>query len=132
MKKYVSVLTSRKFWAVIVALSLLLISAVRPDVELSQDEVTSTAMLVVSYVVGTLIENETASGWQKIKVLLKSRKFWALSLGLCLIYLQAFGVDIPIPEEYLVEIMIVISTFIVGTGAEVLMQKVGLLPTGGK
>ena len=132
MKKYVSVLTSRKFWAVIVALSLLLISAVRPDVELSQDEVTSTAMLVVSYVVGTLIENETASGWQKIKVLLKSRKFWALSLGLCLIYLRAFGVDIPIPEEYLVEIMIVISTFIVGTGAEVLMQKVGLLPTGGK
>jgi hypothetical protein len=59
----------------------------------------------------------------KLKALLKSRKFWAALVGLGLIVIKAFRPEFPLSEEQLTQIVYVLVAFILGTGLEDVRTK---------
>ena len=54
----------------------------------------------------------------KLKDLVKSRKFWAAIVCLGLIIVKAFRPDFPLAEDQLTQIVWVLVAFILGTGLE--------------
>jgi hypothetical protein len=54
----------------------------------------------------------------KFEMLLKSRKFWAALVGLALIITKAYRPDIPIQEDQLAGIIVVLVGYILGTAVE--------------
>jgi hypothetical protein len=54
----------------------------------------------------------------KLKLLLTSRKFWALIVGLVLIITKAFRPDFPLTEDQLIPLVALLVTFILGTAIE--------------
>jgi hypothetical protein len=55
---------------------------------------------------------------EKLKDLVKSRKFWASALGLALVVAKVYKPDLAISEEQIATIVGVLVAFIVGTGLE--------------
>lgn len=55
--KLVGVLRSRKFWAALVAIVFVLLKAFLPDFPLEEEAVLPIVLALVSYIVGTAIEN---------------------------------------------------------------------------
>lgn len=54
--KFIRLLKSRKFWAAIAALVLVIIQAFIPDFPLDEEQVTKVGVVLVSYIIGTAIE----------------------------------------------------------------------------
>jgi hypothetical protein len=55
--KLKALLSSRKFWAMIVGLALVVVKAFRPDFPLSEDQVIPIVALLVTYILGTAIDD---------------------------------------------------------------------------
>ena len=54
----------------------------------------------------------------KLLSLVKSRKFWAAIAGLLVVILRAVLPDFPIDDEQLSYIIVVLASYIIGTGIE--------------
>ena len=54
----------------------------------------------------------------KLQLLVRSRKFWASIIGVCLIVLRTFVPNFPIADADLSKIVYVIVAYILGTGLE--------------
>lgn len=54
----------------------------------------------------------------KLNNLIRSRKFWAAAAGLLVVMLRAFVPDFPIDDEQLSYIIVVLASYIIGTGIE--------------
>lgn len=54
----------------------------------------------------------------KLKNLVKSRKFWAAVAGLLVVTLRAFVPDFPIEDEQLSYLIVILASYIIGTGIE--------------
>lgn len=50
-------LGSRKFWAAVVGLALVIVKSARPDFPLDEGQLTDLAVLLAAYIVGTAIED---------------------------------------------------------------------------
>lgn len=50
-------LTSRKFWAAIVGLVVLVVKAIKPDFPLSEPDILPLVLILVSYILGTAVED---------------------------------------------------------------------------
>jgi hypothetical protein len=57
MEKTKQLLSSRKFWAALVGLALVIVKAYRPDFPLQEEQVANVIYLLVAYVLGTAIED---------------------------------------------------------------------------
>jgi len=57
MSKLTSLLVSRKFWAALTALVLMVVKAYAPDFPLDETEVTNLVTLLAAYILGTAIED---------------------------------------------------------------------------
>jgi len=57
MSKFKILLASRKFWAALIGLFLVVIKAWKPDFPLAEEELTSVIYLLVAYILGTGIED---------------------------------------------------------------------------
>ncbi len=55
--KLMILVQSRKFWAAVVGLALLVVRAWRPDFPLSEDELTRIVAILVAYILGTALED---------------------------------------------------------------------------
>jgi hypothetical protein len=55
--KLKALLSSRKFWAMIVGLLLVIVKAFRPDFPLSEEQVIPIIALLVTYILGTAIDD---------------------------------------------------------------------------
>lgn len=57
MNKFKQLLASRKFWAALIGLFLVIIKAWRPDFPLAEEQLTSIVHVLVAYILGTGIED---------------------------------------------------------------------------
>lgn len=57
MSKFTQLLTSRKFWAALVGLALVILKAWKPDFPLAEEDLTSVIYVLVAYILGTGIED---------------------------------------------------------------------------
>ena len=55
--KLKALLASRKFWAALIGLLLLIVKAFRPDFPLAEDQITNIVYLLMAYILGTAIED---------------------------------------------------------------------------
>ena len=56
-EKLKALLSSRKFWASVLGLAILIIKAFRPDFPVTEDQMTSIVVVIVAYIFGTAIED---------------------------------------------------------------------------
>ena len=54
----------------------------------------------------------------KLNSLLKSRKFWAAVGGIVVVIVKAFAPDLPLSDEQLGGIVILLASYIIGTGLD--------------
>jgi hypothetical protein len=57
MEKIKLLLGSRKFWAALIGLALIIIKAFRPDFPLAEEQLTAVVYVLVAYILGTGIED---------------------------------------------------------------------------
>ena len=57
MQKLILLLSSRKFWAALVGLALVVVRAYDPDFPLQEEELTRIITLLVAYILGTAVED---------------------------------------------------------------------------
>lgn len=57
MNKFILLLKSRKFWAALVALIMLIVTAYVPDFPFNEDQVQNFVFVVISYILGTALED---------------------------------------------------------------------------
>jgi hypothetical protein len=58
--KALLLLKSRKFWAALIGLVLIVIKAFRPDFPLQDDQLTGIVVVLVGYILGTAVEDSAA------------------------------------------------------------------------
>ena len=59
MQKLTALLKSRKFWAALIGLALLVVKALRPDFPLAEEQLTDMVYLLVAFIIGTGLESYT-------------------------------------------------------------------------
>ena len=57
MEKLIALLTSRKFWASLIGLILLIVKGFWPDFPITEGQLTDVVYLLVAFIVGTGIES---------------------------------------------------------------------------
>jgi hypothetical protein len=57
MQKIYELLASRKFWAALVGLGIIILKAFRPDFPISEEEITNLVAVLAAYILGTAISN---------------------------------------------------------------------------
>jgi hypothetical protein len=66
MQKLIELLSSRKFWAALVGLAVIILKAYRPDFPVSEEEITNLVAVLAAYILGTAISN-AANGLKSAK-----------------------------------------------------------------
>ena len=57
MDKWKTLLSSRKFWATLVGLVFMVVRVIKPDFPLDGDQLAGILALLVSYILGTALED---------------------------------------------------------------------------
>lgn len=57
MSKFKLLLSSRKFWAALVGLVMLIVTHYVPDFPIAEDQVLALVWVIVSYILGTALED---------------------------------------------------------------------------
>ena len=57
MNKFKLLLGSRKFWAAVIGLALIIVKVFKPDFPLEADQLTGIVYVLVAYILGTGIED---------------------------------------------------------------------------
>ena len=108
-------LTSRKFWAALVALVVVVLAGLQVSPEklgFDQDALSGLLVIVGSYIVGVSLDPGT--GWRSM---FSSRKFWAALVGAVTMFVSWEG-WLPIPSDTVVQIAVIIGSYIFGVAIE--------------
>ncbi len=57
MEKLKQLLASRKFWAAVVGLAVVVLKAWKPEISIDQNQVADFVVIVIAYILGTAIED---------------------------------------------------------------------------
>ena len=121
--KLEDLLRSRKLWAAVSGLVLVVVAAVDPDFPLQGEETAALGALLAAYIVGTAIDvhrdpPDGAVVKSRLAGLLSSRKFWAAAVGVVFTVVQAVWPDFPLQPEQVTEVIALLSAYILGTAVE--------------
>jgi type III secretory pathway component EscV len=111
-------LVSRKFWAAVIGLVLIVITAWLPGFPAVENLLTDAAILVAAYILGTAAEGGRASAGSVIAGLLRSRKFWAALAGVVTLVLRTVVPGFPLDDGQLTAVILTIAAYIFGTGTQ--------------
>lgn len=125
-------LKSRKFWAAGSGLLVIIITALLPDFPDIEQPLTDVALLVSAYILGTAVEGRSLPARDTFRGLLRSRKFWATLAGMVVILMRAALPGFPLEDEQLTAIILTLSAYIFGTGAEDGLIRLGAAWIGTK
>jgi hypothetical protein len=105
-------LVSRRFWAAVIALIVVLVTAFVPGFDLDTEEAVGLVVIVASYIVGVTVD-PGPGGWRGVVM---SRKFWAALVGLTVLILRGFHIGLPfdLTAEQITTVMVVLGSYIVG------------------
>jgi hypothetical protein len=118
--------TSRKFWAAGIGLLVIIIAAFLPGFPAIQQPLTDVALLVSAYILGTAAEGQRLPGGMVLQGLIHSRKFWAGLAGLIVVLLRAALPNFPLNDEQLTAVIVTLSAYIFGTGAQDGLANLGI------
>lgn len=109
-------LISRKFWAAILVLVVVVVSVFSPGFDLDTEHAAGLVVVAVTYIVGVAVD-PGPGGWKGI---LQSRKFWAATLGFLLMILDALHIVLPfeLTLEQLITIAVAIGAYISAVALE--------------
>jgi hypothetical protein len=109
-------LTSRKFWAALILLVVVVVSAFYPNFHLDAEHAAGYAVVIVAYIVGVAVD-PGPGGWRGV---ILSRKWWAAVIGFLVITLDGFGIGLPygLTAEQLVTIALAVGGYIAGVSLE--------------
>jgi hypothetical protein len=111
MEKFLNVIGSPRFWALIIALAFILLKAFVPVIPLNEDEVTAAVIALVGFIAAVSV-NPAPTVWAE---LLKSGKFWALLASLVFIFVRAFAPAFPLSEAQVLAIIVALTGVSIGT-----------------
>lgn len=116
MTNNTSLFTSRKFWAAIFGLFVLLMPRIFPTFHLDVDAAAALVVVVTSYILGVAVDPGVA-GWRGV---VQSRKFWAALIGFAVIVLDGFNLTLPggLTPEMLITMAVVLGGYIGGIALE--------------
>ena len=55
---------------------------------------------------------------EKLKALVKSRKFWAAVAGVVVVGVKAYDPDFPLSDEQMTSVIVLLAAYILGTGLD--------------
>jgi ABC-type Na+ efflux pump permease subunit len=115
-------LGSRKFWAAVFMVMLVVLSGFFPSFSMDAEHAASLAVVIVAYLVGVAVD-PGPGGWKGV---LQSRKFWAATIGLAIVFLDGFGIGLPMgfTQDQLVLIAVTIGGYISSVAFEKKLLKV--------
>lgn len=107
---------SRKFWAAILMLAMVVIGTFVPGFTLDTDEAAGMLIVVVTYILGVAVD-PGYGGWAGV---FQSRKFWAAIVGFIIMWLNAFNVVLPfsLSPEQIIIFAVTMSGYIAGVAVE--------------
>jgi hypothetical protein len=109
---------SRKFWAALIGLMLIGITAFLPTLPDVNAPLVELASLVSAYILGTAFEANPRPVGEILTGLVKSRKFWATLAGLLVVLVRCFRPDFPLGDDQIVAIVLTLSAYTFGTGLQ--------------
>ena len=123
LNKLETLLRSRKLWAAVSGLVLVVVAGLDPEFPLQGEETAALAALLAAYIVGTAIDvhrnpPDGAVVKSRLAGLLRSRKFWAAAVGVVFTVVQAVWPDFPLQPEQVTEVVTLLSAYILGTAVE--------------
>ncbi len=111
-------LVSRKFWAAVIGLVLIVVTAWLPGFPGLENLLTDAALLVSAYILGTAAEGNRLPSTGVVIGLLRSRKFWAALVGVVTLVLRAVVPGFPLDDGQLTAVILTIAAYIFGTGTQ--------------
>ncbi|MBI9042936.1 MAG: hypothetical protein JEZ06_00535 [Anaerolineaceae bacterium] len=119
MQKIVQLISSRKFWTSLVGIIVLLLPVFGIEEEIDSEAFIGVIMITISYVVGVAIDpGQYKPSLKKVLGLLQSHKFWGYLIGMVVNVLTILGVNTGIPEDKIIELMLLLSGLVVSKGIE--------------
>lgn len=109
---------SRKFWAALIGLALIVVGVFAPDYQIDQEAAIGFVIIIASYIVGVAVD-PGPGGWRGV---IKSRKFWAAVVGLAALLVSSFGRVLPLSPENMIEIAVLIGGYIASVAVESLTK----------
>jgi hypothetical protein len=113
-----TLLLSRNFWAAVIGLGLIVLTAFVPNLPDLQRPLVELAGLVSAYILGSAMEAKPQPVEQVLSGLVRSRKFWATLVGLVVILIRAVDPNFPLSDDQISAIVLTLSAYTFGTGLQ--------------
>ncbi|HQN44924.1 MAG TPA: hypothetical protein PLA25_12375 [Anaerolineaceae bacterium] len=112
-------LTSRAFWAALIGLVLVCVTAFVPSFDLDTETAVGFGVIIASYILGVTID-PGPGGWRGV---LLSRKFWSAFVGMVFLVLDGFGILFPfeMTADQVVLVILSVTALIAGPAVEPLL-----------
>lgn len=109
---------SRKFWAALIGLVLIVLTAFLPGLPDLSTPLVELAGLLSAYIIGSALEANPLPAGQVLNGLLKSRKFWATTAGLLVVIVRAVWPLFPLSDDQISALVLTLTAYTFGTGLQ--------------
>lgn len=107
-----SLLSSRKFWVVLIALIVIIVQSLLPGFTINQDLLVDGIVVIAAYVVSLSID--PGKPGDKVASMLSSRRFWLAMISIIVLGVQVVNPAFQIDQEQLTAYLLIIVPAIVG------------------